>query len=222
MSYATKRRTYPLSANYSLSGGCTRSGAYGLGACDPGLASQLAKSGVKAGLTTAAAVDPEPISKGILAVAALFSNLFFPTTSKCAKQSPDPETFLRCWGHPIPNDFIPEWDTNKCGWFQWVKCPGAVGGHYPANGCGPCENPAGGPGFTGGKWTCWQGTNIAPGIPAYGDATQGIDPQTGAPVASVSQDVSNFLGTTGIDPAQIALLAGGGLLGLALLRRARR
>lgn len=194
--------------------GASLRGLGDLGACAPSMGKQLAKAGVGAGLATAAAVDPEPISKIALGIAAGFSALFFPTTSKCAKQSPDPETFLKCWSHPVPNDFIPEWDPNKCGWFRWVKCPGAVAGHYPAAGCGPCDNPPGGPGFSGGKWTCWQGTEIAPGVPAWGQQPAQTQAQTTADI--LGPEVSNLL--QNVSP--MWYVAGGAVL-LVLLRRRR-
>lgn len=187
-----------------------------------GAAASIGSSLAAAGAISAVA---GAVTMGIGAVVGLIP-LFFGQTSKCAKQSPDPETFLKCWGHPVPNDFIPEWDPDKCGWFRWVKCPGAIAGHYPAAGCGPCDNPPGGQtGFSGGLWTCWQGTEVAPGVPAWGNQAaqantiQVTDPTTGQQVtvdATTGQVVS-----TGPSASTIALVVGSGFVGLLLLQRLR-
>jgi len=58
-------------------------GRYGLGNTPQG--DKIASAAVSTGLATAAALDPEPISKGILAVGALISGFFFqPDMNKIA------------------------------------------------------------------------------------------------------------------------------------------
>lgn len=94
-----------------------------------------------AGVATAA--NPVgAVLTGAGGVVNLFSRIFSP--SECSKNSSDMAAFLKCWNHPIPNGFVPVWNTRRGGFglddggktdSAWAVCPGASGGNPPAGGC---------------------------------------------------------------------------------------
>ncbi len=55
----------------------------------------------------------------------------------CAPSAPDMASFLKCWKHAIPDNYMPVW-TNMWGGSDgkgWVYCSGAKGGQPPPGGC---------------------------------------------------------------------------------------
>jgi hypothetical protein len=65
----------------------------------------------------------------------LFSSLNHPYGT-CGPNSPDMDSFLACWKHPIPDNFIPWRESAEKGFNAFAYCPGAKAGRAPAAGCG--------------------------------------------------------------------------------------
>lgn len=82
----------------------------------------------------------------IAGVTKLFAKLNHPYGT-CAPSAPDSDSFLACWKHAIPNDFIPYWKgqpTDKqpgtLGW-DFAFCRGASAGR--SSGCNKTAGPKG-------------------------------------------------------------------------------
>lgn len=202
-----------------------------LGDCSrPGIGKQLLTTGISTGAAvgagaalTAAGVGAAagPIGAAVGAVVGLVMGLFG-QTSKCAKTSPDATTFLKCWGHKIPDGMIPLWSDSKCGWFDWAVCYGAQGGKAPAGGCAPtwdCKGPGSPPGCRPGPCDCSRGgCQCAPAGALEYSLAQGwvISPSGG--LASGTGGGGNLQVAGMPIPLWAIILTGGGIAAVAMGR----
>jgi hypothetical protein len=232
--------------------GPVRRSRRGLGAVNTaGLVSTGASIGTTAavsslatsGTALSAAAGPIGLAAGL--AASLLMKLNHPYGT-CAPNAPDMASFLKCWSHPIPDNYIPVW-TNMWGGSDgkgWVYCSGARKGQPPAGGCaavgeggkaycGPDgvsylvgsgqRNPSGGPCAPPGTIQSIKGGgyDVAPQA-ASSSAVTGV-PALDSSIAAAGQDLSSLLGTDVTSstilglPAWLALALGG--LGLFLVVR---
>jgi hypothetical protein len=118
-------------------------------------------------------------------LANLVTNLNHPYGT-CSPNAADANTFLACWKHPIPDNFIPVYKGGAQGW-AWAYCPGAKGGRASAAGCLPgcdCSTgacvcaPAGAVmGLKNGTFVDAAGRNLGPAVARSGGtlATIGLN-----------------------------------------------
>lgn len=108
-----------------------------LGANTKGLVSTGAAVGASTiASTTAAGAFAGPIGAAAGLVAGLLLSANHPHGT-CAPNAKDMASFLKCWGHAIPDNYMPVW-TDMWGGSDgkaWVYCSGARGGQPPSGGC---------------------------------------------------------------------------------------
>ncbi len=182
-----------------------------------------------------------PIGAAAGLVAGLLLSLNKPHGT-CAPNAPDMASFLKCWGHAIPDNYMPVW-TDMWGGSDgkgWVYCSGAKKGQPPAGGCqqggqggknycGPdgvsyvlpigsgVRNPTGGPCAPPGTIQSIKGGgyDVAPQA-ASSSAITGV-PALDSSIAAAGQDLSSIFGTTIAGfPTWLVLALGGLGLFLAL------
>lgn len=100
----------------------------------------------------------------------LFGALFGQSKhSKCAHNSADRLTYLKCAGKNasnVPANQSVEWDPKQCGWYKWGTCMGAHAGIPPPAGCGPCcKGTKVGPCLTESPEGCATAATAASGLP---------------------------------------------------------
>ncbi|MGH9501652.1 MAG: hypothetical protein ACRD20_02245 [Terriglobales bacterium] len=106
----------------------------GLISTGAGMAATAAASSIGAGTAIGAAAGPIGAAAGLLVGLALSANHPYGT---CAPNAKDMASFLKCWSHAIPDNYMPVW-TNMWGGSDgkgWVYCSGARAGQPPAGGC---------------------------------------------------------------------------------------
>lgn len=142
----------------------------------------------------------------------------------CAPNAPDMMSFLSCWKHPIPDNFMPIW-TDIWGGTDgrgWLFCFGAKNGVPPAEGCaeyGPSGNSRCVNGVVINPKTGTQitGVNGSPGCAPVG-AVQSV--KGGGFILSPSaQSLASKLAGSTAGKAGLAALAGVAVLGAFFLAK---
>lgn len=118
----------------------------GLVTTGAGLATTAAVSSIGAGTAVGSFAGPIGAAVGLGVGLLLSANHPYGT---CAPNAADMASFLKCWGHPIPANYMPIWSNGMWGGggSGWVYCDGAQNGQPPAGGCG--QVGAGGQNYCG-------------------------------------------------------------------------